>query len=527
MLKTLFCAFFLLFSVGLFSQNKKEINPNGHNVFFYPDGTKASEGNFKEGKPEGYWKTYFENGQLKSEGNRKNHQLDSLWRFFADNGALIEEITYEKGKRNGVTRVYNEEGLLASKIIYKNDLKTGQGLFYYPEDRKVHFERPFIEGKEHGIGYELGKDGRVISIIEYEMGFAKNIEVVNRRDTKGRKNGFWVEFYEGEQDSIRLKRLQGRYRNDLKNGYFREYDKKGELLSATKYINGEIVQNAEELQSVDIKRDFHSNAKVHWEKTYWNGKEHGVWKEFNDTGAIVHSKVYEKGILLGEGVIDIEGKKQGPWKEYYSSGELRGQGSYLEGERYGKWKFFHPSGKVAQYGKYGKGGLPTGPWEWFYENGSTWRTESFIRGKEDGEILEYDSLGNEILKGQYYEGLAEGKWVIISGDYREEGEYLEGFKQGEWKAYYRSNDKLAFKGEFIEDDAHGKHVYYFDNGRKMLEGKFELGLKQGDWKRYNDMGELILTIRYKDGQDARIDGRKVKPSHEEVENEWDDSDTEE
>ena len=49
---------------------QNDIDPNGYNIFYYPNGTKSSEGHFENGKPEGYWKTYHENGVLKSEGNR-------------------------------------------------------------------------------------------------------------------------------------------------------------------------------------------------------------------------------------------------------------------------------------------------------------------------------------------------------------------------------------------------------------------------------------------------------------------------
>ena len=38
--------------------------------------------------------------------------------------------------------------------------------------------------------------------------------------------------------------------------------------------------------------------------------------------------VFSEGILLGEGIIDGAGKKQGPWKEYYETGELMASGTY-------------------------------------------------------------------------------------------------------------------------------------------------------------------------------------------------------
>ena len=57
----------------------------------------------------------------------------------------------------------------------------------------------------------------------------------------------------------------------------------------------------------------------------------------------------------------------------------------------------------------------------------------------------------------------------------------------------------------------GEHVYYYPNGKVMLEGKYVAGLKERDWRRYNKFGEIILTIKYKKGIEKKIDGVKIKP----------------
>ncbi len=505
-LKFLFCIYCLLKVTSGFTQ--QEPNPNGFNVFYYPNGNKSSEGNFENGKPNGYWKTYFENGQLKSEGNRTDFELDSLWKFYNEEGMLESEIEYAHNRKNGIAKTYNQEGLLVRLDEMKDDTVVGISKFYFPEEQRVQFEKPYEKGRLNGIGYEFAKDGRIVSIIEYEAGVEKTREYINRIDPKGMKQGRWLTFYEDEPGH--LIHTEGRYKNDLKHGYFREYDKKGILLGTTKYIDGQVMENVEELMAVDIERDFHPNAQVHWERSYLGGTPHGIWKEFNDTGLVVNSKVYQMGILLGEGVIDSEGVKQGFWKEFYRTGELRAEGEYLDGARFKKWKFYHLNGTVEQVGSYQKGGLEKGTWKWYYDNKQLRRVELYRKGKEDGDVVEYDREGKEILTGSYLDGLEEGKWVVEMGEYKEEGEYIEGLKQGEWVHYYLSNDEVSFKGPYVEGYAHGKHVYYYDNGRKMLEGKYQMGEKEGDWKRYNREGEVLLTIRYKEGEPVRLDGKKVK-----------------
>ena len=75
--------FFLLIIVHIpFYAQKEKVNPNGYNVFYFPNGNISSEGTLRKGKPDGYWKTYYENGELKSEGYRKDFLLDSVWKFY-------------------------------------------------------------------------------------------------------------------------------------------------------------------------------------------------------------------------------------------------------------------------------------------------------------------------------------------------------------------------------------------------------------------------------------------------------------
>ena len=83
----------LLSCAGLFAQEQDSINPNGYNVFYYPNGKVSSEGPMRDGKPDGYWKTYNEAGMLVSEGNRKNFELDSTWRFFDNEGKKRYYVT--------------------------------------------------------------------------------------------------------------------------------------------------------------------------------------------------------------------------------------------------------------------------------------------------------------------------------------------------------------------------------------------------------------------------------------------------
>ena len=500
---------FSLLLISILSFNASLCQTKEYKVFYFANGAKSSEGYFEDGQPEGYWRTYYENGILKSEGNRLDHKLDSLWLFYREDGALEKQITYKKNKKNGPSYIYNEEGLLIRKEVLSNDTLVGIAEEYYPEQRKIYQTFPYDDGLINGTSYGYELDGRITSITNYEKGVLVARQRINRFNTKGEKSGIWIEYFEDIEGYRKVKSLEGRYKNGLKNGYFREYDKKGNLLSTTKYVNGEVVENAEELSEVEVNRTFYPDASVHWEKTYLLGVPHGVWKEYNDTGAIVHSQVYEKGVLLGEGIVDQSGIKQGDWKEYYPDGKVRAEGNYKDGARFGNWRFIHENGKLEQKGKYLEGGRPHGLWVWYYDDSELLREMSYRRGKPEGEITEYNDTGKVVLKGSYFDGLEDGEWIIDEGDYLRKGSYVDGLEQGEWLHYYNSNNKVAFKGSYIEGEPHGKHTYYHPNGRKSLEGSYNLGEKIKDWKRYHPDGLLFMTMKYEEGQLIRINGKRV------------------
>ena len=46
-----------------------------------------------------------------------------------------------------------------------------------------------------------------------------------------------------------------------------------------------------------------------------------------------------------------------------------------------------------------------------------------------------------------------------------------------------------------------------------LTGKYNAGEKEGEWKKFNKEGDVILSIKYKNGLEYKIDGLKIRPTH--------------
>lgn len=505
MLKSLFTAMAVMILMFSHAQ-ENQVNPDGHNVFYHPNGKIASEGFMREGKPDGYWKTYNENGILTAEGNRVNYELDSTWSFYNEEGKLVLQINYAQGKKNGIRRLFREDEIVEETFV--DDIKHGPTTVYYPTG-EVKRNVIFVNGLEDGIAREYSIDGNIITMIEYRRGFIVDRENINRVDKNGLKQGRWKYFYDNG-----LVKLEGIYRDDKRNGYFKEYDEKGMLTDIAKYVNDERQEEAPELVKLDVKTDYYPNGRVKTVASYKGDVLEGIRRDYDTTGRVISSFTYDEGVVVAEGIIDDAGIKDGPWKEFYADGQLRAEGLYVAGNRIGKWRFYHPDGSLEQEGNYNNQGNAEGLWKWYFANGNVLREEAYRNGKSDGMYTEYDETGKVIVQGEYIDGLEEGLWKYEYGDIKEEGQYRSGMRNGEWKTYY-DNGELSFVGSFIDDNPNGRQVWYWPNGKKRDEGEYIMGIKTGDWIQYDEEGTVFLVIAYQNGIERKYDGVIIRPEYDE------------
>ncbi|RLD47712.1 MAG: hypothetical protein DRI88_05455 [Bacteroidetes bacterium] len=486
-------------SVALQAQDTTQVDPDGYNKFYYENGSVSSEGVMRDGKPDGYWKNYYEDGILKSEGNRKNYLLDSIWKFYDEEGKIVLEINYKEGKKNGFRITYQGDEI--TKEYFENDVKQDYSYILYPEG-SVKMKIPFTDGLEEGVAKEYDLSQNIIQLITYKKGYIVERERINRYDADSLPHGKWKWFYEDE-----VLHIEGTFKHGLKNGYFKEYDHEGNLISATKYVDGEKIEKAEELVKLEVRTDYYPDGSIKVVGTYKDGIPEGVRREYDEEGEVVKSYIFRHGKIIGEGIFTDEGKKEGFWKEYYPDGTLKAVGSYQADERVGEWKFYFKSGQLEEIGKY-VAGQPDSIWRWFYKSGKVLRVENFYNGLQDGIMTEYDEEGNIITQGDYLEGKKDGKWIYQIGDAREEGNYAEGMRNGLWKTYH-TDGTVIFEGKFIDDLPNGEHSWYWPNGKLKKQGKYVMGRKNGDWKKFDENGMLIITINYKSGREVKYDGIPV------------------
>lgn len=488
------------------------LNNRKYKRFFYPNGKIASEGLLKNNKPEGLWKSYYVTGIKKSEGVWKNNKLDSVWIFYNQMGDTTEKINYLLGKKNGYYYKYytgfDHENTIKSKELYVNDKRNGKAVKYY-ENGAMYSEIPYSQDKKHGIALEYSKEGKIITVIRYRRNEIVVREEINRLNKEGRKTGKWQEFY--DNGNVKEER---NYSEGKLDGYVKRYNEEGKLLTAIKYKNGVVDLNANDFETgIEIREKYDKQDNLIFQGSYRKEIPIGVHRFFNKNGEVTESKTYNiNGKLIAEGIVLLNGLEDGYWTYYYENGNKKAIGGYNYGKKTGQWTYYYPNGKVQQKGSYSNDKL-TGIWRWYYETGELLKEEYYIYGKLDGECIEYSVTGEVITKGKYIEGYMEGEWIYIVGDQKHIGKYVMGEKNGTWNSFYIDENTKSFTGDFIHGNPDGKHQFFYPNGELKEERYYQEGQKVRAWSKYNEKGELIVVVKYRDGILYKINGEKVQFDH--------------
>jgi uncharacterized protein len=80
--------------------------------------------------------------------------------------------------------------------------------------------------------------------------------------------------------------------------------------------------------------------------------------------------------------------------------------------------------------------------------------------------------------------------------------------------YTYATGKRNFIGGFVNGEPNGKHRWWWPNGQLKVDGRYTAGLQQGDFNYYNEVGGVILTIKFKNGAEVKLGEEKLPPPFE-------------
>jgi len=301
-----------------------------------------------------------------------------------------------------------------------------------------------------------------------------------------------------------------------------------------------------------LLKAYYENGNVKKLGSYLNGKENGLFKEYNEDGTMNFEYSMKDGVM------------NGAFKTYYENGQLKKSGSFLNGKANGNFKEYAENGELdVTYTKlndeyngtliiYEKGRISK---KINYLNGirEGLYTE-FTYGDNDTLLLEYNGvLKNELKNGiwnlflyrdgkkeiaeftTYKNDIKEGIFKKVQGDSLIFGSYINDRLDGDYIVYIdlmrtlfggiiRTDSaglNLQSKGKYYQGNRSGSWVF-FSFGKKIREGHYWNDLKDGEWKYFypnyvdnkgnnvNYSGMLYLTENY---ESDKLNGKSLRYSY--------------
>lgn len=180
-------------------KSKKSNKKSGLFTYYYPDGTKQSQGLYKNDLKEGEWKQWHENGQQKSLGSYAGSLGTGEWKYWYDSGVLRAKGNFDSGKKHGTWSYWHKNGnLKTEESIEKNQINAI--IRYHPNGQlKQKGEKRY--GLKHGKWTYYNESGEKFMEGEY---------------VRDKRQGEWIRYFpEGhmklhyENDILQNKKLGG------------------------------------------------------------------------------------------------------------------------------------------------------------------------------------------------------------------------------------------------------------------------------------------------------------------------------
>ena len=141
--------------------------------------------------------------------------------------------------------------------------------------------------------------------------------------------------------------------------------------------------------------DYYSTGKIRGEGTFFNGKLKGIRKMYYSNGNLSLERNYDNGISHG-----VE-------KEFYKNGVLEQQGEFNNGKEVGIWEMYHPNKQLKQRAEFNSNGKMEGEVISYYSTGkikgvSQYKNGEYVKDKVNNKIFNYYNQSQELYnQGNY------------------------------------------------------------------------------------------------------------------------------
>ncbi len=531
-------------------ETSTETDFSGNWIFFHTNAYFSSKGVFnKAGKRTGLWEFYSrESGKLYEKAEFSEGNLDGNYIGLNKWGYNSYQANFVNGKKEGKVTDYYPYGKVMTDENYKNGVKEGQEITFH-KNGAHKYECNYTQGKFDKDFKEYSADGKILREITLRNGIKEGVFKLYHKNgvlkeegiyTADKLNGVNKGYYDNGQLSVvatyKMDILVGPYKRYYEDGVIQSegtYDEKGKLAGEVKtytaegklyqkqtYVKGdlathicytsdgkEIYNTTRKGSTLDYKA-FYEDGTLKSEGKIIAGKTEGVWKNYDQNGALASQTTYKKDQLSGPGLY------------YLPNGKLYKEMNYEADEAEGYYKTFHINEKPAEEGWFQKG-KKVGTWYKYFLDGTKSYEAFFIAGKlngakksysQKGRLNEewiydkdmvtgfkgYDSTGTVVFDSNRIENL-NGEFVKRFNNKKKSfvGHYTEGDAYGDF-IWYNYDGSVSCKGAYFNDQRIGKWVWNDENGKIKTEGFYKYGNKDSVWVDYFPNGKKKEVEFYKD-----------------------------
>jgi antitoxin component YwqK of YwqJK toxin-antitoxin module len=220
-----------------------------------------------------------------------------------------------------------------------------------------------------------------------------------------------------------------------------------------------------------------------------DGREvlHGNWREYYSTGQVRVEGTYN------------EGRRTGQWREWHRNERLAAEYTYNDDSLEGEYRRWHTSGRRAVERFY-QNGLRQGHWREWHRNGTLAVSRHYNEGNPVGIWTTWHPDGSRHTYGNHEDGQRHGRWVALYDTGRDEqiDYYRDGLLHGSSIGYHR-NGTVSFRGDWEEGLQVGEWRWWYPTGREMRSGTYINGRKHGTWEEWQLNGAPVFVRHYDNG----------------------------
>ncbi|CAD8143286.1 unnamed protein product [Paramecium octaurelia] len=512
---------------------------NGKFIYIV-DGVEKQGGEMQMGKKIGLWKEYGILGDdFISQISLQIQYDQGMIRYIKDGEILKQCNQFDHVLLKNIQQIK----YLGWHGNYNNGKKSGKfQIIWKGENLNIGGEYN-EKGEKFGLWTELfenyGDQSQVQYIGQYQEGkkcgswtlqYEKNLETITmplgKFNEEGLKEGVWLELHENFWDECQVC-YTGQYRKGVRNGFWamrqfiqgrniigggfynqkgmksgewiewnEGYFEKNLILEVGDYENGRKIGN---WYSNKIKitscLDHHSSErslnKYHFFGDYKDGVKVGQWDYY------LEMNMNKKYKLIGGGIYDDKGMKNGQWIELYKNFENNEEvwfGQYKNGKKFGSWE-----NKTKIFGGvYDSNGVKQGNWRLqnYQQRAFNHQNGQYINGRKIGNwYIRFGHFSESAFcEGQYnHQGMRNGQWKELKNKDNEkctiiyEGKYDNGFQIGKWDIYDCNQKRHLGGGTYIQEGVKDGiwtelHENFFYRVEVRYDGQYQSGIKIGEWK---------------------------------------------